>query len=114
MEQQELLKSAAVYIEGLIQELEENESIVKKASLIENITDILTDRKAIITLDQYREKVAELREKTAEELVNLKTLLEFHGDSDSFGFGKLFTKESSNTDQVSAEEKFNSIILGGN
>lgn len=107
----DMLKVAAM-LEDLSNELVEKESIIKKASLVENITDILIDRNEIVTLNQFREKVAELKEMTTEELSNLSTILQFTGE-DSYGFGKLLSKKSSMDDNMSAEEKFNSIILGG-
>lgn len=108
----QLLKLAASYLEGLVQQTEDLEAIIKKAEVIDSIATKLKEQNVITTLDQYETKIAELKAKNVDELENLKTYLELYAPQAQESFGKLANyTEKISLEGLSPEEQFEYLLL---
>ena len=109
----EFLKVAASCLEQLSTENEELTQLVKKAEMVEKISAKLKEQTLISSLDDYLEKVAELKEKTVEELDHLLTFIDVYSPKAQAQFGKLAEYKTSTQimESASAEERFATSLL---
>lgn len=112
MDKKNLLKQAALFLEELSSENEKFEAFIKKAELISNILDKFENKGIISSLSDFKEKKANLEEKEIKELETLNTFIDLYQDG-NLGFGKLASAGKNSNEDLSAEEQFNKIILGG-
>lgn len=116
MNNKELIKLAASYLDDLLQRNEELENFQKKEELIEKISAKLVEYNLLTTLDSYMDKVAELNEKTVGDLEHMLTFVNTYIPKMKEEFGKLADASISMAmNNLSAEEQFvfNLINHGG-
>lgn len=108
-----LLKEAAVCLEDSKNYIDELEAFLKRAELIEKVAFKLKERLLVSDLDQYFEKVSELKTKGFDELESMNTYLEVYAPKAQVEFGKLAEYSPKDNQHASAEEQFTNIIMGG-